>query len=172
LKPENLLLVSESEDAIIKLADFGLAARAAANTLTGFCGSPGYIAPEILCDTPHGRCDLEYGCHTNLLRLIGKPVDMWAIGIITYVLLGGYLPFDDPDKARTNKLIKRGIFEFHEMYWGEVSEEAKSLIRGLLTVDVNQRITAQQAMNHPWVSTLCFVHETSYSLCLCLIIIP
>jgi serine/threonine protein kinase len=76
---------------------------------------------------------------------------MWAIGIITYVLLGGYLPFSDPDPARVNKLVKKGVFEFHEDYWGEVSEDAKSLIRGMLTVDIHQRLTVDQAIEHPWV---------------------
>jgi serine/threonine protein kinase len=135
LKPENLLLVSKDNDEAIKLADFGLAARAEGNVLEGFCGSPGYISPEIIMDKPHG-----------------KPVDMWAIGVIMYVLLGGYLPFDDIDRMKTNRLIKKGQFEFHAEYWSAVSDEAKDLIRGLLTVDQTTRLTADQALQHKWIN--------------------
>eukprot|EP00607_Mallomonas_marina_P007103 CAMPEP_0182437614 /NCGR_PEP_ID=MMETSP1167-20130531/85165_1 /TAXON_ID=2988 /ORGANISM="Mallomonas Sp, Strain CCMP3275" /LENGTH=350 /DNA_ID=CAMNT_0024630593 /DNA_START=355 /DNA_END=1408 /DNA_ORIENTATION=- len=135
LKPENLLLTSDADDADIKIADFGFAAYDhGRNQLTDQCGTPHYVAPEILRKEPYG-----------------SSVDMWAMGIITYVLLGGYPPFHDEDMQRLFKKIKRGEYSFHREYWGAVSEEAKDLIRGLLTIDVTKRFTADQALNHSWV---------------------
>eukprot|EP01006_Ploeotia_vitrea_P016000 TRINITY_DN46439_c0_g1_i1.p1 TRINITY_DN46439_c0_g1~~TRINITY_DN46439_c0_g1_i1.p1 ORF type:complete len:371 (+),score=-14.88 TRINITY_DN46439_c0_g1_i1:60-1172(+) len=135
LKPENLLLASLEDDAAIKLADFGFAAKAVGNSLRTQCGTPGYVAPEILCDKPHG-----------------KPVDMWSIGVITYILLGGYPPFHDENQKNLFRLIKAARYEFHPEYWGNVSEEAKDLIRHLLTLDVSKRYTVKQALEHPWVT--------------------
>lgn len=134
LKPENLLLASTDDDSAIKLADFGFAAKAVGNSLRTQCGTPGYVAPEILMDKPHG-----------------KPVDMWSIGVICYILLGGYPPFHDENQKNLFRLIKAAKYEFHPEYWSNVSDEAKDLIRNLLTLDVNKRLTVKQALAHPWV---------------------
>ena len=96
LKPENLLLASTTDDAAIKLADFGFAAKAVGNSLKTQCGTPGYVAPEILNNVPHG-----------------KPVDMWSIGVICYILLGGYPPFHDENQKNLFRLIKNAKYEFH-----------------------------------------------------------
>lgn len=137
LKPENLLLVSRAQDSDIKLADFGFAARVDKDkdSLTTACGTPGYVAPEILNKEAHG-----------------KPADMWSIGVIMYILLGGYPPFHDENKKKMYELIKSADYEFHEDYWGNVSEEAKDLIRKLLTLDTKSRYTVQQALNHSWIT--------------------
>lgn len=135
LKPENLLLASSTDDALIKLADFGFAAKAIGNTLKTQCGTPGYVAPEILMDRAHG-----------------KPVDMWSIGVICYILLGGYPPFHDENQKNLFRLIKAAKYEFHPEYWGNVSEETKDLIRKLLVLDVNKRLTVDQALAHPWLN--------------------
>lgn len=134
LKPENLLLTSEKDDADIKIVDFGFAAIAEKNTITEAVGTPSYIAPEILNGEPYG-----------------KPVDMWAFGVILYILLGGYPPFHDNDQAKLFKKIVRGAYQFHVEYWTGISGEAKDLIRGLLALDSNQRLTVDQALAHPWV---------------------
>lgn len=135
LKPENLLLTSASDDANIKLADFGFAVKAMGlSSLTTQCGTPGYVAPEILLN-------MNYG----------KPVDMWSIGVITFILLGGYPPFHDDDQRKLFKKIKKADFEFHPEYWGSVSEEAKDLIKRLLTLNPEKRLTAEGALAHSWV---------------------
>jgi calcium/calmodulin-dependent protein kinase I len=134
LKPENLLLTSKLDDANIKIADFGFATKVEGLSLTTQLGTPGYIAPEILSKKPYG-----------------KPVDLWSFGVILYILLGGYPPFHDENQKRLFNKIRNGDFQFHPEYWGGVSEEAKNLIRGLLTVDMKQRLTVDQALAHPWL---------------------
>lgn len=137
LKPENLLLEDERDNANIKLADFGFAQRICApNSLTTQCGTPGYVAPEILKGIPYG-----------------EKVDVWSAGVITYILLGGYPPFYDENQGRMFRKIKRGEFKFHSPMWDNVSAEAKDLIKKLLVVDPSQRLTAEQALKHAWVLT-------------------
>ena len=138
IKPENLLCVSENDDTDIKLCDFGFAARLDKENpeacLTHHCGTPGYVAPEILKRVSYGAA-----------------VDMWSVGVLTYILLGGYPPFYDDDQNRLYAKIKSGNYEFHEDYWGGVSKEGKDLIMKLLTVNPSDRITAEQALGHPWI---------------------
>ncbi|CAM9494363.1 unnamed protein product [Pylaiella littoralis] len=134
LKPENLLLVSEDDDAALKLADFGFARPVGEDGLSTQCGTPGYVAPEILKG-----------------EIYGKPVDIWSIGVITYILLGGYPPFHDDNQAKLYQKIKKGKVSFHPQYWSTVSDEAKDLIKKMLTVDKEKRISAEQALQHPWV---------------------
>lgn len=135
LKPENLLLVSGTDDSDVKIADFGFAKRVVSDEcLTTRCGTPGYVAPEILRGVPYGT-----------------QADMWSLGVIAYVLLGGYPPFNEEDPARLFKAIRRGEYEFHEEYWGHVSQEAKGLISKLLIVDPRERLTAERALRDPWI---------------------
>ncbi|CAM9413077.1 unnamed protein product [Chrysoparadoxa australica] len=134
LKPENLLLTSQNDDANIKIADFGFARSFKAGPMKSQCGTPGYVAPEIL----------KHSEYTS-------SVDMWSIGVIIYILLGGYPPFHDASQPRLFRKIRAGSFRFHPEYWGGVSNEAKDLIRRLLTVDPQKRLTAGQAVVHPWL---------------------
>lgn len=134
LKPENLLMASEESDADVKIADFGFAAHAPEPTLTDACGTPAYVAPEVLNKIPHG-----------------KPADMWSLGVITYILLGGYAPFDGVDLHAMYKQIRAAKFKFHEDYWVDVSTSAKDFIRHLLVVDTSVRLTVDQALEHEWV---------------------
>ncbi|CAM9811788.1 unnamed protein product [Scytosiphon promiscuus] len=135
LKPENLLLASPHDDASIGLADFGFASSVRDGFLTNACGTPAYVAPEMLKRIPYGTS-----------------VDMWSIGVIIYLLLAGYPPFEDRDQRKMFRAIKMGHFRFHDKYWSEVSEGAKDLIRKLLTVDPDKRITASEACEHSWLS--------------------
>mmetsp|Transcript_12876 Transcript_12876/g.19265 ORF Transcript_12876/g.19265 Transcript_12876/m.19265 type:complete len:362 (-) Transcript_12876:326-1411(-) len=135
LKPENLLLQSEDNDSDLKLADFGFAKRCSSeNCLTTQCGTPGYVAPEILEGTP-------YGCKA----------DMWSLGVIVYIILGGYPPFIESNQRELFRKIRRGQYEFHEEYWGGVSADAKDLISKLLTVDPSKRFSAEEALGCKWM---------------------
>lgn len=98
------------------------------------CGTPGYVAPEIL------RGD-KYGCE----------VDIWSMGVICYVLLAGYPPFYDEDQKRLFKKIKEGRYHFHEDYWSNTSPEAINMIQQMLCVDQSKRWTAAQLLSHPWM---------------------
>lgn len=83
----------------------------------------------------------------------GKPVDVWALGVITYFLLCGYTPFDRESSVEEMQAIMAGDYSFEPPeYWEDVSEKAKDFIRGCLTVDSAHRLTAQQCVNHPWLS--------------------
>ena len=135
LKPENLLCVSYDDDSSIKLCDFGFAAKLTGpRSLHQLCGTPGYVAPEILSRQPYG-----------------KEVDMWSIGVLTYILLGGYPPFYDDDHEQLYERIKAGVYEFHEEFWSKISSEAKDFINKLLTVNPDDRATATDLLAHPWV---------------------
>jgi len=136
LKPENLLLVSKTNDKNIKIADFGFAKRVTSSKcLLTQCGTPGYVAPEILHGVPYGT-----------------KADMWSLGVITYILLGGYPPFIEQNQRELFKKIKRGQYEFHVEYWGSISSDAKNLIAGMLTVDPEKRLDASQCLRAPWIT--------------------
>ncbi|XP_028983009.1 calcium/calmodulin-dependent protein kinase type II delta chain isoform X8 [Betta splendens] len=136
LKPENLLLASKMKGAAVKLADFGLAIEVQGEQQAwfGFAGTPGYLSPEVLRKDPYG-----------------KPVDMWACGVILYILLVGYPPFWDEDQHKLYQQIKAGAYDFPSPEWDTVTPEAKNLINQMLTINPAKRITADQALKHPWV---------------------
>uniref|UniRef100_A0A8D3EEL9 calcium/calmodulin-dependent protein kinase n=1 Tax=Scophthalmus maximus TaxID=52904 RepID=A0A8D3EEL9_SCOMX len=136
LKPENLLLASKLKGAAVKLADFGLAIEVQGDQQAwfGFAGTPGYLSPEVLRKDPYG-----------------KPVDMWACGVILYILLVGYPPFWDEDQHRLYQQIKAGAYDFPSPEWDTVTPEAKDLINKMLTINPSKRITATEALKHPWI---------------------
>ncbi|KAK0469381.1 kinase-like domain-containing protein [Desarmillaria tabescens] len=139
LKPENLLFRTKAEEADIMIADFGLSRvmeEEKLNMLTEICGTPGYMAPEIFKKTGHG-----------------KPVDVWAMGVITYFLLAGYTPFDRDSQQQEMEAIIAGDYKFepHE-YWANVSDTARDFIRDCLTIDPSNRPTAAQCLEHKWLA--------------------
>ncbi|XP_046993299.1 calcium/calmodulin-dependent protein kinase type II alpha chain isoform X18 [Schistocerca americana] len=136
LKPENLLLASKQKGAAVKLADFGLAIEVQGEQQAwfGFAGTPGYLSPEVLKKEPYG-----------------KPVDIWACGVILYILLVGYPPFWDEDQHRLYAQIKAGAYDYPSPEWDTVTPEAKNLINQMLTVNPSKRITASEALRHPWI---------------------
>jgi len=135
-QPENLLLASKTKGAAVKLADFGLAIEVQGDQQAwfGFAGTPGYLSPEVLKKEPYG-----------------KPVDIWACGVILYILLVGYPPFWDEDQHRLYAQIKAGAYDYPSPEWDTVTPEAKNLINQMLTVNPSKRIRAEEALKHPWI---------------------
>jgi len=142
LKPENILLTTkDKKTAVVKLADFGFAVRTdparLEYQLTTACGTPGYVAPEIVAGVKYG-----------------PEVDMWALGVIAFILLAGYPPFHDEDQNELFRMIRRGKFTFDPAYWGVVSQTAKDVVKGLICVDRGKRLKAADLLKHPWIVDL------------------
>lgn len=143
LKPENLLYARPDDDSDIRITDFGLAKIYKGDMVVKTaCGSPNYVAPEVLLNHPEGY---------------NFAVDMWSIGVILYVLLCGFCPFYDENTAALFNLITSGSYSFPSPYWDHISASAKDLITHLLDVDPKKRFTPAQVLAHPWVSS---AHDT------------
>ncbi|KAM4883969.1 calcium/calmodulin-dependent protein kinase type IV-like [Sylvia borin] len=137
LKPENLLYADLSPEAPLKIGDFGLSKIVdEQDTMKTVCGTPGYCAPEILHGCPYG-----------------PEVDMWSVGVITYILLCGFEPFFDPrgDQFMYSRILSCD-YEFVSPWWDEVSPNAKDLVRKLIVLEPQKRLTVHQALEHPWVT--------------------
>ncbi|XP_036005492.1 serine/threonine-protein kinase DCLK1 isoform X2 [Fundulus heteroclitus] len=136
IKPENLLVYEHHDGSkSLKLGDFGLA-TIVNGPLYAVCGTPTYVAPEIVAETGYGL-----------------KVDIWAAGVITYILVCGFPPFrGGEDQEALFEEILKGHLEFPAPYWDNVSDVAKALITGMLQVVVDQRYTAVQVLDHPWVN--------------------
>ncbi|UJR32567.1 hypothetical protein I4U23_020028 [Adineta vaga] len=144
LKPENFLFTNNEDDAILKLSDFGFAKEGnnEQKPLKTPCYTPYYVAPEVISDT---RYD--------------KACDVWSMGVILYILLCGYPPFYSKDETcklsdEMAKKIKTGDYQFNQSEWNSISEEAKSIIKRMLTVDPAQRITIDEIRNCRWLTSL------------------
>mmetsp|Transcript_23471 Transcript_23471/g.49127 ORF Transcript_23471/g.49127 Transcript_23471/m.49127 type:complete len:343 (+) Transcript_23471:1-1029(+) len=142
LKPENLLLENRHDDSQIKIADFGFAKKVRADdsdrdrSLTTMCGTPGYVAPEILRK-----------------EWYGTKADMFSMGVIVFILLGGYPPFYADSQKDLLLMCRSGQFEFDREYWGKISIEVKNMIRRLLVVNPDKRLSAEDVLSHPWMTT-------------------
>ncbi|XP_023477278.1 serine/threonine-protein kinase DCLK1 isoform X2 [Equus asinus] len=137
IKPENLLVYEHQDGSkSLKLGDFGLATIVDGPLYT-VCGTPTYVAPEIIAETGYGL-----------------KVDIWAAGVITYILLCGFPPFrgSGDDQEVLFDQILMGQVDFPSPYWDNVSDSAKELITMMLLVDVDQRFSAVQVLEHPWVN--------------------
>ncbi|XP_072290965.1 serine/threonine-protein kinase H1 homolog [Eucyclogobius newberryi] len=140
LKPENLLYYHPGADSKIIITDFGLAnsrKKGDECLMKTTCGTPEYIAPEILVRKPY----------TNA-------VDMWALGVISYILLSGTMPFEDDNRMRLYRQILKGKYSFTGEPWPSVSNLAKDFVERILTVDPAQRLSAGQALKHPWIVSM------------------
>jgi len=136
LKPENLLLVSRDNNMQIKIADFGFAKKVSSEQcLLTQCGTPGYVAPEILRGVAYGT-----------------KADMWSLGVIVYILLGGYPPFHEQNIEELFETIKQGQYEYHAQYWKGISPQAKNLIDSLLKTDPRERLSAREALHDSWIT--------------------
>lgn len=140
LKPENLLYYHPGADSKIIITDFGLASSRKKGDeclMKTTCGTPEYIAPEILVRKPY----------TNA-------VDMWALGVISYILLSGTMPFEDDNRMRLYRQILKGKYSFSGEPWPSVSNLAKDFVERILTVDPSERLTSGQALKHPWIVSM------------------
>lgn len=148
IKPENILCSSKSPPLKVKLIDFGLARHTGlvsgdgeyedglgpGGLMTTPVGTPSYVAPEVLMSLPYG-----------------KEIDLFACGVVMYLLLSDTLPFDHEDPQQLMELIKRTEFEFPDQNWRNISAEAKDLISGLLDRSPYARLSVQQALSHRWM---------------------
>lgn len=135
IKPENILLSDTSEIPIIKLADFGLSKLVGPNdTLHVPCGTLGYVAPEVLMQQPYG-----------------KQVDLWSVGVVTYLLLRGRLPFDSKDKQVLIQKTIEARLDLNPAYWGKYTQYSLDFLRKLLAKDPSERLSVDQALEHAWI---------------------
>eukprot|EP00178_Gracilaria_changii_P014627 TRINITY_DN41129_c0_g1_i1.p1 TRINITY_DN41129_c0_g1~~TRINITY_DN41129_c0_g1_i1.p1 ORF type:complete len:294 (-),score=28.84 TRINITY_DN41129_c0_g1_i1:50-931(-) len=135
LKPENLLL-KDKKGLEIMISDFGLSRIVSeATMMKTACGTPYYVAPEVLQAQGYD-----------------KEVDMWSIGVITYLLLCGFPPFYGDSLPQLFEIIMKGSFDFPAPYWNNISSEAKDFIKKLLSVNPQSRLTPSQALQHPWLT--------------------
>lgn len=144
LKLENILLSDDGDAPSVKLIDFGLARfRESSAPLRTICGSPLYIAPEIL--------ELETSANDD--ESYTTACDMWSVGVILFALLSGYSPFDHEDEAQLYQNIRNGIYHLEPGVWDFISNPAKSLVAGLLETDPRERLSAEQALAHEWIAS-------------------
>ncbi|NWU23400.1 KCC1G kinase, partial [Dyaphorophyia castanea] len=145
LKPENLLYLTPEENSKIMITDFGLSKMEQSGIMSTACGTPGYVAPEVLAQKPYS-----------------KAVDCWSIGVITYILLCGYPPFYEETESKLFEKIKEGYYEFESPFWDDISESAKDFIRHLLEKNPSVRFTCEEALRHPWINGNTALHRDIY----------
>ena len=134
LKPENILLEQNKEFDQIKIIDFGTSLYFKENQkLSEKLGTPYYIAPEVLAKNYNEKCDI------------------WSCGVITYIVLSGIPPFNGASDQEIMKRVKTGKFAFSDPCWKNISDQAKDFITQLLTMDINKRPSAADALKHPWI---------------------
>ncbi|GAW80720.1 calcium-dependent protein kinase 3 [Plasmodium gonderi] len=134
IKPENFLFYDKSPESLIKMIDFGLASYFS-DVNSGMktkAGTPYYVAPQVLSGSYDYKCDL------------------WSAGVLFYILLCGYPPFYGESDHEILSMVKSGKFNFKGKEWNHVTEEAKDLIKQCLTMDPHKRISASEALKHPW----------------------
>ncbi|KAK1946718.1 Calcium/calmodulin-dependent protein kinase type 1 [Phytophthora citrophthora] len=134
LKPENILLKTSAPGAEVMIADFGFARPMNGSRRGTACGTPGYVAPEVVQGEPYGA-----------------EVDCWSLGVILFILLCGYPPFPGANHATVLDKVVKAEYKFESPYWDEVSDEAKDLVSELLTVDRTKRLNASGILAHPWM---------------------
>ncbi|XP_077369380.1 calcium/calmodulin-dependent protein kinase IGb [Festucalex cinctus] len=134
LKPENILYYSPEENSKIMISDFGLSKMVDKGVMSTACGTPGYVAPEVLAQKPYS-----------------KAVDCWSIGVITYILLCGYPPFYEESETRLFSKIIKAQYDFDSPFWDNISESAKDFIRNMMEKNPLMRYTTEQALRHPWI---------------------
>lgn len=134
IKLDNILL---DNDGAVKICDFGVSKIIDKHKIINDqCGTPAYIAPEII----------------NNLGYKGFYVDHWSLGILLYAMLCGTVPFKAPNMKELHELIKEGEFEYPKELENTLSEEAKSMIGGLLKLAPRERLSIPEILQHPWLA--------------------
>ncbi|XVF62859.1 hypothetical protein PTKIN_Ptkin09bG0042300 [Pterospermum kingtungense] len=131
IKPENILFDLKIS---VKLTDFG-SADVAVEGMRGVVGTPYYVAPEVLA----GR---EYG----------EKVDVWSCGVVLYIMLAGFPPFNGETVVEIFEAVMRGNLRFPIRFFQSVSPAVKDLLRKMLCKDVSRRFSAEQVLRHPWIT--------------------
>lgn len=137
LKPENLLISVDDAtgETTVKISDFGLAGIFSDEKISQYCGTEGYAAPEIMNNVPYD-----------------SSVDIWSLGVIVYILLCGFRPFESDDRYELYQQVTSGKVEFPSPEWDDISKEAIDFVSSMLKIDPAQRITIENALNHPWIA--------------------
>jgi serine/threonine protein kinase len=135
IKPENILFETTDEDSPIRIIDFGLSRKHydCEPPMNNVVGTPYYIAPEVL------------------RKSYTKSADLWSVGVIAYILLCGYPPFNGEDNNAVYDAVRRGRYSFPSAEWSGTSRESRHFIRCLLQKDPQKRMSAMQALKHPWI---------------------
>jgi len=144
LKPDNLLLSSPQDDAHVKITDFGLAKRTNGQSLYDACGTIMYLAPEMIINSRAGM---------NYERQDGydNKVDIWATGVILFIMLCGFPPFYDEDQTQMLDDIIKLEVGFPSPEWDEISDKTKNFVKRLLEKDPEKRPSAEQAIKDAWI---------------------
>mmetsp|Transcript_4105 Transcript_4105/g.7329 ORF Transcript_4105/g.7329 Transcript_4105/m.7329 type:complete len:397 (-) Transcript_4105:671-1861(-) len=137
IKPENILFETKDEDSPVKIIDFGLSRKHYGSfgepPMSTIVGTSYYIAPDVL------------------RKKYDKSCDLWSVGVIAYILLSGYPPFNGDDNDEVHHAVRQGQYRFPSSSWSGTSRESRDFIRRLLQKDPRKRMTVQQALNHPWI---------------------
>jgi serine/threonine protein kinase len=136
IKPENILFETVDERSNIKIIDLGLSRKhhdGIDRPMSSLVGTPYYIAPEVL------------------LRKYDRACDLWSVGVVAYTLLCGYPPFNGSNNDEVHDAVRCGRYRFHSSEWSRTSRESRDFIRNLLRMDPRKRMTAREAMYHPWI---------------------
>jgi len=144
LKPENILFMN---DGTLKVTDFGLAhfmkVSQDLHYMHTCCGTPHYVAPEVLTSNGIGSGQYDhYGYH----------VDYWSLGVMVYIMLSGKQPFNSRSINAMYQLIIQGTYKFESPFWDNISSDAKDLIKSLMCVDFNKRMTYDTLIKHSWIT--------------------
>jgi len=151
IKLENLLLGDKFDLSTVKICDLGLAKKATDRLVHSACGTPQYVSPEVV-NSKKGDAH-------------GPSVDTWACGVVLFILLCGYPPFAHKTETTLYALICAGDYSFTQSsVWEVITDDAKDLIRSFLTVNQSTRITADDALRHPWFQNSSLESETCMSL--------
>lgn len=135
LRLQNIIIASPDDESYVKIIDFEFATKAKSEEcLLTKCGTPIYMAPEILQGAPYG-----------------SKVDMWSLGVVCYCMLVGYFPFMSSEPKSLNRLIKKGKYVFHDEDWEAISLEARQFVQCLLNTNPDKRFDATKALDHPWI---------------------
>jgi serine/threonine protein kinase len=145
IKPENILFETAEPDSPIKIIDFGLARRHRAERgeppMSTIVGTPYYISPDVL------------------RKSYDKSSDLWSVGVIAYILLCGYPPFNGASNSEVYSAVQRGLYYFPSADWKHVSSSARDFVVRLLQTDPRRRMSAEQAMGHPWITHHLHSHQ-------------